>query len=188
MTKLIAIMLSTCVVCFLPGCMGDEAADPTPAAPAATGAQATPAVEAATTTQPPAAGTLTPWLPPATEAAPTDLCSLDAINGNRAINAVFNAAVGQGSTFEGWASTVDTRDPGNIAIVLDGATDFQVTGSTGVARSDVASAFGAGLANAGFKIELAELNLPPGQYAVHIRSVNTPVSFVCNTKTTLIIG
>lgn len=183
MPKSMLIMLSVSVLCFLPACSRNDA----PASSPASADAMAPGADAVPIAPQGVAVALTPWTASAVEAAPSELCSLDAIDGNGSINGVFNAAVSQGITFEGWASAADMLDPGAVIIILDGATDFQISGSTGAARPDVAAAYGPGLVNAGFKIQLPELNVPPGEYALLIAGAGA-ANFVCNTKTTLTVG
>jgi hypothetical protein len=190
MSKRAAMMLSVSLLGFLSGCDGDNTTTPAAptSAPAATAAPATPpASDVAATTSVSAAGTISPWTPPASDTATSKFCSLDAINGVGSVNSVFSANAGQHLTFEGWAASMDKHDPGSISIVLEGPPDFQIAGSTGVARSDVASAYGPGVSNAGFKVAVPTFNVPAGKYTVLIAGVGGASGFTCNTKTTLVV-
>jgi hypothetical protein len=189
MSKLAAMMLSVSLLGFLSGCDGDNATTPgAPPSASTAGAPSTqPGSDIAGAPAPSAAGTISPWTTRAAGAATSDLCSLDAINGVGAINTVFSADAGQPLTFEGWAASADKRDPGNISIVLQGPPDFQIAGSTGVSRGDVASAYGSGVANVGFKVPVPTLNIPAGKYAVLIAGVGGTPGFTCNTKTILVV-
>lgn len=191
MTKRAAMILSVSLLGFLSGCDGDNATNPgvPPAAPAA-GAPATPAgPDVAATSSPNPSGTISPWTPPAAGAATSTFCSLDAINGVGAVNTVFSASAGQNMTFEGWAASRDKHDPGSISIVLQGSLDFQIAGSTGVARGDVGSAYGPGVASAGYKVAVPALNIPAGNYTVLIAGVGGggAPGFTCDTKTSLVV-
>lgn len=123
----------------------------------------------ATTTEPtaPAAPALTAWSGDLAQALKTELCALDSVNGAVAVDGRFELPLNQPAVFEGWVSTSDLKRPESFKIVLDGDSDFEVTGATGLPRDDVAKAYGTdALATAGFKVELPALDIPAGDYAV----------------------
>jgi hypothetical protein len=189
MTKRAAMMLSVSLLFLLSGCdnaTGPGASPSTSSAVAPTASSTPPESAVAVGPSLSPAGTVSPWATPVAGASATsELCSLDAINGVGSSNTVFSANTGQGLTFEGWATTADQHDPGNISIVFKGPPDFQIAGSTGVARSDVASAYGPGVAKAGYKVVVQALNIPVGKYAILIVGAGGTPGFICNTKTSL---
>lgn len=151
--------------------------------PAATQTSAAPAPESAL----PAPARVVSSLTPAGDTAPAAThgnCALDAINGASAIDAA--VAAGSGTTFEGWAVNTATQPAGAVNLVLKGAQSFNVNGATSLSRPDVASAVAPGAELAGFKIELARLDVPAGRYTISIDGADG--SFRCDTSASLIVN
>lgn len=159
------------------------------------------ATSGAPTEIPAAAGTTPAAMPPAASSTPTleawtgwsqtavrtELCSLDAVNGVGSVAGLFSVTAFNGATFEGWSSTVNLQNPGQIRVYLDGPEKFQVNGSTGVSRNDVAQAHGVNLSLAGFKLEISEMPLPVGEYAILIGHTHNGIEGICDTKTKLMV-
>lgn len=99
-----------------------------------------------------------------------DLCALDAINGKAASEGSFKVPSNNPIALEGWAATTSLTNPQSVVIVLSGADKaFAISGPAGIARDDVAKAYkAAALTNSGFKLELTELHVPAGEYAVAV--------------------
>lgn len=117
----------------------------------------------------------------------SELCALDSVNGAHASNKRFDVAGSQPVTFEGWVATTNLQSPGTISIILDGQSDFEIGHVTGVARKDVADAYGsAALESSGFKTALATLDVPAGEYSVLISHDEAGSPIVC--KTDLIVA
>lgn len=186
MRKLIPLMLAVSILAFLPGCGDNDTTPPSVDKGGAAPTASTAAAPAAAAEQPiPVA--ISAWTPPASEVPNIDLCSLDDISGKPAVNGVYRATAGQGVVFEGWATTPDMKQIPNIAIVLDGPTDFQVSGPTGIYRADVQKVYGVGAAKAGYRIELPTLEVPPGEYQVNIAPYGK-AAFMCTTHFKLVVS
>lgn len=181
----IALVLGTCLSLSLSlalaGCT-DKASEAD--APAATASQ-TPAPAAPSATA--AGSTLSAWTGDLTGGMTSQMCALDAMNGAKATAGRFESPTAQPATMEGWVASSDMHAPAALSVVLDGPSDFQITGTTGVSRADVAKAYNAeNLATAGFKIELAGLAVPAGEYKVLIAHQEGGGAWVsCDTNTVL---
>ena len=163
----IALVLGAC---FSLSACTDKAPEADTPAPTASGTTA-PAVAPGTAvaTQAPAQSTVSAWTGDLAGARTSQMCALDAINGANAQAGRFDVPTGQPVTLEGWVAGSDMHAPATFSVVLDGASDFQVTGVTGVSRDDVAKAYHAEhLATAGFKLQLASLAVPAGEYKILI--------------------
>jgi hypothetical protein len=126
---------------------------------------------------------VTPWTDSLHGAGKTDLCALDAVNGQKAISGSFQLTSNQPVTFEGWVSTSDLHNPQSLSIVLQGVSDFGMKSTTGVMRSDVAQAYKSpDLMNAGYKADLPELSVSAGSYSVLLIHEEKGVKFVCDPK------
>ena len=133
------------------------------------------------------ATTLAAWVGELDPNQGTELCAIDAVNGLVVNGGKFSVSANQPALFEGWASTRDLRAPGRISLVLDGAADFQVTGMTGGSRDDVAQAYGnAGLKTSGYRLELPNLAIPPGEYRILVTHTEDGVVVPCDTKQSLV--
>lgn len=125
-------------------------------------------------------------LTPATEATPAAIhsnCALDAINGAPALSARLPA--GSGTTFEGWVVDDTKRPAGRVHLFLKGPRSFDISGTTGIGRADVAAAVAPQAELAGFKIEVAHLNVPPGRYSIAIDAADH--RFRCETNANVIV-
>jgi hypothetical protein len=164
------------------------ATDASTAPAAAPGTAPAPAASADTASA--AAGSnLTPWTGDLEAAGtPNQMCALDAVNGTKAVGGRFEIPAGQAATFDGWVAGTDMQAPPTLSIVLDGAADFQVTGTTGISRDDVAKAYNAEhLANAGFKLDVASLAIPTGDYKVMIAHLEGGAWVACESNTVLAV-
>jgi hypothetical protein len=124
-----------------------------------------------------------PWSGSLQDAKKSELCALDAVNGQKAINGSFAATSGSPVAFEGWISTADLHNPTSVSIVLQGASNFVVASHTGVERSDVAQAYKTNdLMNAGYKAEVSALSVPAGKYGVFLMHEEKGAKFVCEPK------
>jgi len=124
-----------------------------------------------------------PWNGSLQDATKTDLCALDMINGQKAVNGSFEVVAGQPVVFEGWVSTSDLHNPGSFSIVLRGTNSFGLESNTGLQRSDVAQAFKTSdLMNAGYKAELSALQIPTGSYSVFLIHEEKGGKFACDPK------
>ena len=130
---------------------------------------------------------LAPWTV-STEGAKSELCALDAVNGQNAINGSFVVKSGVPVTFEGWVSTTDLHSPESISIVLHGASNFAVASRTGIERGDVAQAYKThDLANSGYKAELGALSIPVGSYAVSLVHEEKGSQVTCDPKSSVVV-
>jgi hypothetical protein len=157
----------------------DASAAATPAAPA-------PAADAAA----PAPGaSLSPWTGNLASAQPDQHCALDALNGAVATDGKFASPAGQAAVLDGWVSTTDMHPASPFTLVFDGASDFQVTGTTGVARDDVAKAYSTDqLATAGFRLEVPALSLPAGDYKLVLAHEENGAWISCETNEVLTVN
>lgn len=115
--------------------------------------------------------------------AETQLCALDAVNGLPAVSGTFAVQASQPIALEGWVSTATLQAPPRLKFVLDGTSDFQITAVTGIARDDVAQAYGStNLALSGFKTQLATFAVPAGDYSVILVHEDAGASVICNPK------
>ncbi|WP_149351772.1 hypothetical protein [Cognatilysobacter lacus] len=187
MRKLIPLMVAVSILAFLPGCGDNDTTPPSVAKGGSEEATSTAAAPAAPATEQPVPVAISSWTPPASEVPNIDLCSLDDVSGQPAVNGAYRATAGQGITFEGWATTPEMKQIPNISIILDGPTDFQVSGPTGIYRADVQKVYGVAAAKAGFRIELPTLEVPPGEYQVNI-APNGQASFMCTTHFKLVVS
>lgn len=130
-----------------------------------------------------------PWTGSLQDSVKTDLCALDAVNGQKAVNGFFDVASNQPVAFEGWISTSDLRNPGSFSIVLRGASNFGLKSNTGFERSDVAQAYKtSNLMNAGYKAELSALSVPAGSYSVFLVHEEKGTRFACDSKLSVTIN
>lgn len=126
------------------------------------------------------------WTGNIADALQTELCAIDSVNGATAVDGRFEHTANQPVVFEGWASTSDLKRPERITLVLDGVSDYQVGGSTGVAREDVANAYNStALATAGYRVELASLAVPAGDYGLTLTHEDGGKTVACTSKLTL---
>jgi len=118
-----------------------------------------------------------------------DLCALDAVNGQTASGGRFKVSANTPVAFEGWAATTSLTNPPSVVVVLSAAGKaFSISGPAGIARDDVAKAYKASaLTNAGFKLELPELNLPAGEYAVAVLHDEAGAQVSCGTPLKVVI-
>ncbi len=117
------------------------------------------------------------------------LCALDSVNGLHASEGSFAVSASQPITFEGWVAMTNLQSPGTLSIILDGPSDFEIGHVTGVARKDVADAYGsAALETAGFKTALPALQVPAGTYSVVISHDEAGAAVVCNTKLSVVVS
>lgn len=129
-----------------------------------------------------------PWSGSLQDAKKSDLCALDAVNGQKAVNGSFDVESGHPVAFEGWVSTPDLHNPGSVSIVLHGTSNFAVKSSTGVERGDVAQAYKThDLMDSGYKAELAALSVPAGSYAVSLVYEEKGAKFACDTGSSVIV-
>jgi hypothetical protein len=148
-----------------------------------------PAASAGTASAAAAGANLSPWTGDlAAAGTPNQMCALDAVNGTKAVDGRFEIPAGQAATFDGWVAGTDMQAPPTLSIVLDGASDFQINGTTGISRDDVAKAYNAEhLANAGFKLEAGSLAVPTGDYKVMIAHLEGGAWVVCESNTVLAV-
>lgn len=124
-----------------------------------------------------------PWNGSLQDAKKSDLCALDAVNGQKAVNGSFDVESGHPVAFEGWVSTSDLHNPGSVSIVLRGTSNFAVESSTRFERGDVAQAYKThDLMDSGYKAELADLSIPAGNYMVSLVHEEKGVRFACDPK------
>lgn len=145
-----------------------------------------PAVEQPTAETAPTPAAVAVTLAPYTAAASTTMlthCSLDAINGTSAAAASVEA--GRDIAFEGWAANAALSPAGAIRLVLIGSNAYMVTGSTAIARPDVAQAVGPGAEMSGFRFEVPALDVARGDYAIAIEAADG--SFRCDTPARLTV-
>lgn len=133
-----------------------------------------------------AAGTPAGTLPPAStwvdNAPRKGSCFLDAINGIPPVNAGFQVQPSVEATFDGWSATSDLQGPSAVRLYLIGPGKFEIEGRTGIAREDVAKAYGPGLGSSGFRVDATRMLLPPGEYQVFIGSTSTNLGLeICDT-------
>lgn len=129
-----------------------------------------------------------PWIGSLQDTRKTDLCALDAVNGQKAVNGFFDLASNQPVTFEGWISTSDLHNPGSFSIVLRGASSFELESNTGFERSDVAQAYKtSNLINSGYRVELSALPVPSGSYSVFLVHEEKGGKFACDSKLSVTI-
>ena len=98
------------------------AATPAATAPAPTADGAVPAAPTATI--------VTPWTGDLAAATAEPHCALDALNGKVATDGKFTLPTGQPAVIEGWVASSDMRSAPAFSLVLDGATDYQLAGTT----------------------------------------------------------
>jgi hypothetical protein len=178
----IALALGACF--SLSACSDQTPEAPTPATTAS--GTAAPAATPGAATAAPGPSTLSPWTGDLSAAQPSQLCALDAMNGAVAVQGRFELPTAQPTTLEGWVATSDLHAPSGFSVVLDGSSDFQITGVTGNPRDDVAKAYGTDqLATAGFKLELPSLAVPAGEYKVLIAHEEGATWVSCDTNAVL---
>lgn len=135
------------------------------------------------------AGVVTPWTGDLAAATAEPHCALDALNGTVATNGKLTVAAGQPAVIEGWVATSDMRSAPAFSLVLDGATDYQIAGSTGVSRDDVAKAYSSDqLATAGFRLDLQSLSVPAGDYKLVLAHQENGAWMSCETNHVLTVN
>lgn len=123
------------------------------------------------------------WSGSLLNAKKSDLCSLDAVNGEKAVDGSFGVAAGQPVALEGWVSTTGLGSPNTFSVILHGTSSFAIKASTGVERVDVAQAYKTrSLMNSGYRVELAALAIPAGDYTVSLVHEEAGTKFVCPSK------
>lgn len=169
-------------------CTDEQASAPETASGDAASAASTPASPSAPTAAESAPSpTFAPRTSPIDGLSMSPLCALDSVNGAHASNKRFDVAATQAVTFEGWVATTNLQNPGTISIILDGQSDFEIGHVTGVARKDVADAYGsAALEPSGFKTALASLDVPADEYSVLLSHDEAGAPIIC--KTDLIVA
>jgi hypothetical protein len=185
----VAFVLGACLSLAACGGKTPDAAPTSAAAPAAApAADASTAVPDAAASAP-GPSVLSPWTGDLAAAQPDQLCALDALNGIVAADGKFALATGQAAVFDGWVATSDMRSAPSFSLVLDGASDFQINGGTGIARDDVAKAYSNDqLATAGFRLELPALSVPAGDYTLVIAHQEAGVWKSCDTREVLTVN
>lgn len=153
------------------------------------GATAVPATDMSSQPPAPAEAPMAPAQPPARlstwdssldSATESPLCFLDAINGMPATDATFQVTADGPLILEGWISTLDLQAPAELSIILDGESDFQISGATGISRDDVAQAYDAPqLSRSGFRSELSELTIDPGTYSLLLSHEHAGTLVIC---------
>lgn len=129
-----------------------------------------------------------PWNGSLQDTQKSDLCALDAVNGQKAVNGSFDVESGHPVAFEGWVSTPNLHNPRSVSIVLHGTSNFAVESSTGIERGDVAQAYKTrDLMDSGYKAELAALSIPAGSYAVSLVYEENAAKFACDTRSSVIV-
>lgn len=118
-----------------------------------------------------------------------ELCALDAVNGQGAKEGRFNVSASERVVLEGWAATSSLTNPGTVAVVLSDANKaFAISGKAGVARGDVAEAYKINvLTNAGFRLELPSLQIPPSEYDVSVLHDEAGAQISCSTPLKIIV-
>ena len=119
----------------------------------------------------------------------TELCALDAVNGQAASEGSFKLAIGSSVVFEGWAATTSLTNPSEVNLVLASeGKAFVISGGAGVARDDVAKAYNAeALTNAGFKLELPALQVPEGEYTITVLHDEAGAAISCASPLKVIV-
>lgn len=116
------------------------------------------------------------------------MCSIDAVSGLGATNNAFTMTPSKSMVFGGWAAATDKTTPGHIILVLKGTESFQVPGSTGGQRPDVAKAFNSpNLAQSGFNFVVDATNLPKGTYQLMVLEPGINPPALCDTHKTLVL-
>lgn len=175
-----SMILAACLTAV--ACTDEQASTPE-ASPA--GSQ-TPAVAVADAVPAP---TLTARTAPLDGLSESPLCALDSVNGLHASEGSFTVSASQPVTLEGWVSMTNLQSPGTLSIILDGQSDFEIGHVTGIARKDVADAYGsAALETAGFKTALPALEVPADQYSVLISHDEAGAAIVCKTNLSLVVS
>ena len=173
-------------------CLGLAAcSDKTPEAEAPTtaAAPATPAAPAANGAAAPVAASVAPWTGDLAAATAEPHCALDIVNGAPAADGKFTLAAGGAAVFEGWVATSDMHSAPAFSLVLDGASDYQIAGSTGTPRDDVAKAYSTDtLANAGFRLEVQSLSIPAGEYKLVLAHQENGAWMACQTNDVLTVN
>ena len=187
--KYLPLALSIGACLGLAAC-SDNAPDAAATAPAATTAATAPAstgdgaVAAA-----PVATSVTPWTGDLTAATAEPHCALDVLNGSPAADGKLTLPTGEAAVFEGWVVTSDMHSAPTFSLVLDGATDYQLTGSTGVSRDDVAKAYSTDqLAKAGFRLNVPSLAIPVGDYKLVVAHQENGAWMSCQTNQVLTVN
>lgn len=166
-------ILAACLLAS--ACTDDKVADETSVSTPSVAADAAPAPSPA-----PVAAVLSAWSGSLDGLGETPLCAVDAANGLPAADGAFALQTGQPASFEGWAAMTNLDNPGPVNIILDGEQDFKINGATGVSREDVATAYNSPrLAQAGFKVEIADLAVPPGEYQMVVEHTESGVPVIC---------
>lgn len=176
-------VISALALCWLATSCTDDGAAPAPAADVSAQPPA-PAEAPIVPAQPPAQ--LTSWESSLDSATESPLCFLDAVNGMPSTDATFRTSSNGPVVMEGWLSTLDMQAPPELSIILEGESDFSISGATGISRDDVAQAYDApGLARSGFRSELSELAIEPGTYSLLLSHEQAGTLVVCRPGLTL---
>jgi hypothetical protein len=109
----------------------------------------------------------------------SQMCNIDAIDNAPAGSKPLSH--GGSALFAGWAASGGgTAVPGSVAIVLQGAQDYQVEAPTGARRLDVASAnHKPALANSGYVVRANLSAVAPGDYKVELRYATGGKVWLC---------
>jgi hypothetical protein len=187
--KHLSLALSVGACLGLAAC-SDNAPDAAPATPAAAPAATAPASNGdAAVAAAPVVTEVTPWTGDLGAATAEPHCALDVLNGSPAVDGKLTLPTGDAARFEGWVATSDMHSAPTFSLVLDGATDYQLTGSTGVARDDVAKALSTDqLANAGFRIDVPSLAIPVGDYKLVLVHQENGAWMSCETNQVLAVN
>lgn len=129
-----------------------------------------------------------PWTVEVASTQKSQLCTLDAVNGQSATANQFTAASGQSVTFEGWAATSNLKVPSAVQVVLVGPSSFQVIGTPDQTRDDVAKAYATNdLMRAGFKFTVPAASIPAGKYQLYVAHADGNAPIMCEANTTLLV-
>lgn len=110
-------------------------------------------------------------------------CNVDSVNGQVASNGAPLDHQGTGQ-FSGWlGDRASGKTPPDFQLVLTGASDYAVKGTTGASRPDVASATGMpGFATSGYQLNANMSAVPVGSYGVTLVYQIKGEPMACATK------
>ena len=110
-------------------------------------------------------------------------CNVDSVNGQVASNGAPLDHRGTGQ-FAGWLGDhASGKAPPDFQLVLTGASDYAVKGTTGASRPDVASATGMpGFATSGYQLNANMSAVPVGSYGVTLVYQIKGEPMACATK------
>jgi hypothetical protein len=183
----LALAIGACL--GLAACSDNTPDDATSAPPAANTATAPASNGDAAVAAAPVETIVAPWTGDLAAATAEPHCALDVLNGSPAADGKLTLPTGDAARFEGWVATSDMHSAPTFSLVLDGATDYQLSGGTGVSRDDVAKAYSTDqLANAGFRLDVPSLAIPVGDYKLVLVHQENGAWMSCETNQVLTVN